>query len=138
MKKLEVLERSTENIKGTVTISLKDFLILQKGQEEKAKLEERLRQIKEEVTDVIAGFDDTEFNRQIKEIDDSKDMTDKQLRKAFDDAVSTLKIIVDGEKLKKLIHKYIDKAAGENHEDFANADRKTLEAIEIILKEGSR
>lgn len=52
----------------------------------------------------------------------------------FDEAVGTLKLIVDPEKLKKLIRKHIDKDRSENCEDLKHAEDKVLKKIEIILK----
>lgn len=86
------------------------------------------------MTALISGFDDEEFNRRIAAIDGTPDMTDKQIRKAFDDAVGTMKVIVDPEKLKKLIRKHVDKDKGENYEDLKHAEDKVLKQIEIILK----
>lgn len=125
-------------IEGTVTISLKDFIQLQQEkqrEEERAyEAEKKANRIGEEVTALISGFDDEEFNRRIAAIDSTTDMTDAQIRKAFDDAVGTMKVIVDPEKLKKLIRKYVNKKAGNNYEDLKNTEDKVLKQIEIILK----
>lgn len=121
-------------IKGTVTISLKDFVYMQQEQKRAEELEKKLNGFRDEVTALISGFDDEEFNRRIAAIDGTPDMTDKQIRKAFDDAVGTMKVIVDPEKLKKLIRKHVDKDKGENYEDLKHAEDKVLKQIEIILK----
>lgn len=121
-------------IEGTVTISLKDFVYMQQEQKRAEELEKKLNGFRDEVTALIIGFDDEEFNRRIAAIDGTPDMTDKQIRKAFDDAVGTMKVIVDPEKLKKLIRKHVDKDKGENYEDLKHAEDKVLKQIEIILK----
>lgn len=121
-------------IEGTVTISLKDFAYMQQEQKRAEELEKKLNGFRDEVTALISGFDDEEFNRRIAAIDGTPDMTDKQIRKAFDDAVGTMKVIVDPEKLKKLIRKHVDKDKGENYEDLKHAEDKVLKQIEIILK----
>lgn len=121
-------------IEGTVTISLKDFVYMQQEQKRAEELEKKLNGFRDEVTALISGFDDEEFNRRIAAIDGTPDMTDKQIRKAFDDAVGTMKVIVDPEKLKKLIRKHVDKDKGENYEDLKHAEDKVLKQIEIILK----
>lgn len=121
-------------IEGTITISLKDFAYMQQEQKRAEELEKKLNGFRDEVTALISGFDDEEFNRRIAAIDGTPDMTDKQIRKAFDEAVGTMKVIVDPEKLKKLIRKYVDKEAGENYEDLKHAEDKVLKQIEIILK----
>lgn len=121
-------------IEGTVTISLKDFAYMQQEQKRAEELEKKLNGFRDDVTALISGFDDEEFNRRIAAIDGTPDMTDKQIRKAFDDAVGTMKVIVDPEKLKKLIRKHVDKDKGENYEDLKHAEDKVLKQIEIILK----
>lgn len=126
-------------IEGTVTISLKDFRAMQQerqqAEERAAAMEEKANKIRDEVTDMIR-FDDEEFLRRIAAIDNSPgNTTDAQIRKAFDEAVGTLKLIVDPEKLKKLIRKHVDKDRSENCEDLKNAEDKVLKKIEIILKD---
>lgn len=125
-------------IEGTVTISLKDFRAMQQerqqAEERAAALEEKANKIRDEVTDMIR-FDDKEFLRRLEAIDDSPDKTtDAQIRKMYDEAVGTMKLIVDPEKLKKLIRKHIDKDRSENCEDLKHAEDKVLKKIEIILK----
>lgn len=127
-----------KEIEGTVTISLKDFRNMQQerqqAEERAAALEEKVNKIRDEVTDMIR-FDDKEFLRRLEAIEDSPDKTtDAQIRKMFDEAVGTLKLIVDPEKLKKLIRKHIDKDRSENCEDLKHAEDKVLKKIEIILK----
>lgn len=127
-----------KEIEGTVTISLKDFQNMQQERQQAEKraaaLEEKANKIRDEVTDMIR-FDDKEFLRRLEAIDDSPDKTtDAQIRKMFDEAVGTLKLIVDPEKLKKLIRKHIDEDRSENCEDLKHAEDKVLKKIEIILK----
>lgn len=127
-----------KEIEGTVTISLKDFQAMQQERQQAEKraaaLEEKANKIRDEVTNMIQ-FDDKEFLRRIEAIDNSPEKTtDAQIRKMFDEAVGTLKLIVDPQKLKKLIRKHIDKDRSENCEDLKNAEDKVLQKIEIILK----
>lgn len=123
-----------KEIEGTVTISLKDFKNMQQAEERAAALEEKANKIRDEVTDMIQ-FDDKEFLRRIEAIDNSPEKTtDAQIRKMFDEAMGTLKLIVDPEKLKKLIRKHIDKDRSENCEDLKHEEDKVLKKIEIILK----
>lgn len=128
-----------KEIEGTVTISLKDFQNMQQerqqAEERAAALEEKVNKIRDEVTDMIR-FDDKEFLRRLEAIDNTPEKTtDAQIRKMFDEAVGTLKLIVDPEKLKKLIRKHVDKDRSENCEDLKNAEDKVLKKIEIILKD---
>lgn len=107
----------------------------QQLEERAEKAEKKVNGIRDEVTAAISGFDDEEFLCRIHAIDSTPDnMTDAQIRKAFDEAVGTMKVIVDPEKLKKLIRKYVDKGMGDNYEDLKNAEDKVLKKIEIILK----
>lgn len=127
-----------KEIEGTVTISLKDFQNMQQerqqAEERAAALEEKANKIRDEVTDMIR-FDDKEFLRRLEAIDNSPEKTtDAQIRKMHDEAVGTMKLIVDPEKLKKLIRKHIDKDRSENCEDLKHAEDKVLKKIEIILK----
>lgn len=127
-----------KEIEGAVTISLKDFQAMQQERQQAEKraaaLEEKANKIRDEVTDLIQ-FDDKEFLRRIEAIDNSPEKTtDAQIRKMFDEAVGTLKLIVDPQKLKKLIRKHIDKDRSANCEDLKNAEDKVLQKIEIILK----
>lgn len=123
-----------KEIEGTVTISLKDFQTMQQAEERAAALEEKANKIRDEVTDMIR-FDDKEFLRRLEAIDNSPEKTtDAQIRKMFDEAVGMLKLIVDPEKLKKLIRKHVDKDRSENCEDLKHAEDKVLKKIEIILK----
>lgn len=127
-----------KEIEGTVTISLKDFQNMQQerqqAEERAAALEEKANKIRDEVTDMIR-FDDKEFLRRLEAIDNSPEKTtDAQIRKMYDEAVGTMKLIVDPEKLKKLIRKHIDKDRSENCEDLKHAEDKVLKKIEIILK----
>lgn len=127
-----------KEIEGTVTISLKDFQAMQQERQQAEKraaaLEEKVNKIGDEVTNMIQ-FDDKEFLRRIEAIDNSPEKTtDAQNRKMFDEAVGTLKLIVDPQKLKKLIRKHIDKDRSANCEDLKNAEDKVLQKIEIVLK----
>lgn len=67
------------------------------------------------------------------EIDDNN-MTDKQIQKRFDEAIAKFRIILDPEKTKRLIQKYIEKDRSDSHADVKNASRKVLEQITITIK----
>ena len=78
-------------------------------------------------------FVDFKGNEVIAEIDDSN-MTDKQIQKRFDEAIAKFRIILDPEKTKRLIQKYIEKDRSDSHADVKNASRKVLEQITITMK----
>lgn len=64
----------------------------------------------------------------------AKHMTDKQIQKRFDEAIAKFRIILDPEKTKRLIQKYIEKDKSDSHADVKNASRKVLEQITITMK----
>lgn len=93
----------------------------------------RMRDLQEEITDIIDQIDETEAEPIFREIDDSN-MTDKQIQKRFDEAIAKFRIILDPEKTKRLIQKYIEKDRSDSHADVKNASRKVLEQITITMK----
>ena len=114
-------------IDGQVTISLKTFNQLQDRAKQADELKKRMRDLQEEITDII------EAEPIFREIDDSN-MTDKQIQKRFDEAIAKFRIILDPEKTKRLIQKYIEKDRSDSHADVKNASRKVLEQITITMK----
>lgn len=54
--------------------------------------------------------------------------------KRFDEAIAKFRIILDPEKTKRLIQKYIEKDRSDSHADVKNASRKVLEQITITMK----
>lgn len=67
-------------IDGQVTISLKTFNQLQDRAKQADELKKRMRDLQEEITDIIDQIDETEAEPIFREIDDSN-MTDKQIQK---------------------------------------------------------
>lgn len=124
-------------IDGQVTISLKTFNQLQdrakQADELKKKLKKKMQDLQEEITDIIDQIDESEAEPIFREIDDSN-MTDKQIQKRFDEAIAKFRIVLDPEKTKRLIQKYIEKDRSDSHADVKNASRKVLEQITIMMK----
>lgn len=120
-------------IEGQVTISLETFNQLQKRADKAELLEMKMGELKEEITDIIDQIDETEAEPIFREIEDNN-MTDKQIQKRFDEAVAKFKIILDPEKTKRLIQKYIQKDRSDSHADVKSANRKVLEQITITMK----
>ena len=114
------------DIDGQVTISLKTFNQLQDRAKQADELKKRMQDLQEEITDIIDQIDETEAKPIFREIDDSN-MTDKQIQKRF-------RIILDPEKTKRLIQKYIEKDRSDSYADVKNASRKVLEQITITMK----
>lgn len=120
-------------IEGQVTISLETFNQLQKRANKAELLEMKMGELKEEITDIIDQIDGTEAEPIFREIEDNN-MTDKQIQKKFDEAIAKFKIILDPEKTKRLIQKYIQKDRSDSHADVKSANRKVLEQITITMK----
>ena len=131
MKK--ILKDIKMEIDGQVTISLKTFNQLQDRAKQADELKKRMRDLQEEITDIIDQIDETEAEPIFREIDDSN-MTDKQIQKRFDEAIAKFRIILDPEKTKRLIQKYIEKDRSDSHADVKNASQKVLEQITITMK----
>lgn len=82
------------------------------------------------------GFDTEAYDKALKEIDNKRDLTDKQCSKLVREAmVKHLKIVIDPEELKELIQEYIDEEASDEHLDIAKASQKELKQIQVVLKE---
>lgn len=108
-------------IDGQVTISLKTFSQLQDRAKQADELKKKMQDLQSEAEPIF------------REIDDSN-MTDKQIQKRFDEAIAKFRIILDPEKTKRLIQKYIEKDRSDSHADVKNASRKVLEQITITMK----
>ena len=98
-------------IDGQVTISLKTFNQLQDRAKQADELKKRMRDLQEEITDIIDQIDETEA-----------------------EPIAKFRIILDPEKTKRLIQKYIEKDRSDSHADVKNASRKVLEQITITMK----
>lgn len=120
-------------IEGQVTISLETFNQLQKRAARAELLEMKMGELKGEITDIIDQIDESEAEPIFREIEDNN-MTDKQIQKRFDEAISKFKIILDPGKTKRLIQKYIEKDRSDSHADVKSANRKVLEQITITMK----
>lgn len=126
-----------EKIKGTVTLDLEVFdRIRQQAENYNPNAKEEAKQeFRKEIMKLIAGFDDEEYIKRLKLIDDTDaDASDSKISKMFDESLSTLRIIVNERQLKRMIRKYIDQAASDTHEDIKKASDSVLERIQIVLK----
>ncbi len=120
-------------IDGTVTISIQTFEELKAAAEEAERYRKEVAGIVKEVTELVS-FDDKEYLKRLAEIDeDGKIKTDKRLKKVMSEALALLKIVVDAEKLKRFLNKYIDDEASENCCDLYHAKKEELERMQIIL-----
>lgn len=123
-------------IEGTVTISIQTFEELKAAAEEGENYRRKLQSVSEEVTSLI-GFNDVEYLARLAEIDKIENISDKKLKKIISEALSLQKIVVDADKLKKFLKKYIDEEASENCCEIANATYNELKAIQLTIKQES-
>lgn len=122
-------------MEGTATISLKTLDELRAKAKEAEKEKKRSEQFTKKLMDCY-GFDAEEYDAALKEIDNNRDLTDRQCSKLVSEAmVKHLKIVIDPEELKELIQEYIDEEASDEHLDIAKASMKELKQIQVVLKE---
>lgn len=122
-------------MEGTATISLKTLDELRAKVKEAEQAKKRNEQFAKKLMDCY-GFDAEEYDKALKEIDNNRDLTDKQCSKLVSEAMTKhLKIVIDTEELKELIREYIDEEASDEHLDIAKASMKELKQIQVVLKE---
>lgn len=121
-------------MEGTATISLDTLDELRAKVKEAEQAKNRSDRFTKKLMDCY-GFDTEAYDKALKEIDNNRDLTDKQCSKLVKEAmVKHLKIAVDPEELKKLIQEYIDEKASDEHLDIARASVKELKQIQIAMK----
>lgn len=122
-------------MEGTATISLKTLDELRAKVKEAEQAKKRNEQFAKKLMDCY-GFDTEEYDKALKEIDNNRDLTDKQCSKLVSEAMTKyLKIVIDPEELKELIREYIDEEASDEHLDIAKTSMKELKQIQVVLKE---
>lgn len=122
-------------MEGTATISLDALDEMREKIKEAEKAKRRSERFIEKLMDCYE-FDTEKYERALEEIDNKRNLTDKQCMKLISEAmVNHLKIVVNPKKLKELIQEYIDEEASDEHMDIAKANLKELEQIQVILKE---
>ena len=118
-------------MEGTATISLDTLDELRAKAEETETEKKRSDWFVKKLMNCY-GFD----TEALKEIDNDRNLTDKQCSKLVREAmVKHLKIVIDPEELKELIQEYIDEEASDEHLDIAKASMKELKQIQVVLKE---
>lgn len=121
-------------MEGTAIISLDTLDELRAKVKEAERAKNRSDRFTKKLMDCY-GFDTEAYDKALKEIDNNRDLTDKQCSKLVKEAmVKHLKIVVDPEELKKLIQEYIDEKASDEHLDIARASVKELKQIQIAMK----
>lgn len=124
-------------MEGTATISLDTLDELRKKAEEAETEKKRSGWFVKKLMNCY-GFDTEAYDKALKEIDNIRDLTDKQCSKLVREAmVKHLKIVIDQEELKELIQEYIDEEASDEHLDIAKASAKELKQIQIVMRGGA-
>ena len=119
-------------MEGTATISL-DTLDELRAKAEEAETEKKRSDWFVKKLMNCYGFDTEAYDKALKEIDNDRNLTDKQCSKLVREAmVKHLKIVIDPE---ELIQEYIDEEASDEHLDIAKASMKELKQIQVVLKE---
>lgn len=122
-------------MEGTATISLDTLDELRAKAKEAEQAKKRSEQFAKKLMDCY-GFDAEAYDKALKEIDNDRNLTDKQCSKLVREAmVKHLKIVIDPEELKELIQEYIDEKTSDEHLDIAKASTKELKQIQVVLKE---
>lgn len=83
----------------------------------------------------FVSFDDAAYLARLEEIEQIENISDKKLEKALSEALSLQRIVIDGDKLKKFIKKYIDDEKSQNCADIANAKESELKTIRIAFRQ---
>jgi hypothetical protein len=127
--------KEADGMEGTATISL-DTLDELRAKAEEAETEKKRSDWFAKKLMNCYGFDTEAYDKALKEIDNDRNLTDKQCSKLVREAmVKHLKIVIDPEELKELIQEYIDEEASDEHLDIAKASMKELKQIQVVLKE---
>lgn len=123
-------------LKGQAIISIEDFEKLKAEADMKEYTENQLQAFRDRMPQFYK-LDATDFMKHIEEIDSTPNMSDRQIDKAISEARKTLKIVIDTERLKKLIRASINKKAykeDDSHIDLKNTTDSELDAIEICFR----
>ena len=118
---------------GTVQISIQQFDELRENTKKMEEYKKKIRETEEMLSKLVESLDDEEYKKRIAIIDDTKNMSDKELDKACKEAAGTLKVIVSEKHLRELIHKNIDEYASEGHNDIRKMSKAEFDKIPLIL-----
>lgn len=117
-------------VEGTATISIEELDRLREREQWYNDLRGKLKNI-------VGKLDTEEYDKEMKKIDDSPDdISDEELDALIKQAAGTVKIILNGEIIRKLIIEFIDDTKSEVH--YAISEMSTEELKEIPLIIGGR
>lgn len=134
------------DITGEVTISIESFReLLEKAkklenlEEDRISAEDKalemIKRDREEMKDeIIETINESEAQPIFREIEDL-DITDKEADTKFQEAIANFKIVINPQKLKRLIQKSIcgKWRKDESLIDIAYADEETLNKMEVVI-----
>ena len=124
-----------KSIEGTATISIAQLDAFRQQAEEIEKLHKEKAATGEMLKKLVTRLDDEEYKKMIEVIDNTKNLTDKQLQKKYSEAAATLRVFISAPVLRELVRKYIDEDASDAHYDIRKMTKKEIEAIPILLDE---
>lgn len=136
-------------IEGKVTIDLKTFeelvnkaKTLEALEKHKMSVEDTAlemikrdrEEMKDEIMEIIETINESEAQPIFREIEDL-DITDKEADTKFQEAIANFKIVINPQKLKRLIQKSIcgKRRKDESLIDIAYADEETLNKMEVVI-----
>lgn len=137
------------DITGEVTISIESFReLLEKAKKLENLEEDRIsaedkalemikrdrEKMKDEIMEIIETINESEAQPIFREIEDL-DITDKEADTKFQEAIANFKIVINPQKLKRLIQKSIcgKWRKDESLIDIAYADEETLNKMEVVI-----
>ena len=114
-------------IDGTATISIEELDRLREREQWYDHLRAKLKNI-------VANLDTEEYDKEMKKIDDSPDeISDEELDELIKQAAGTVKIIINGEILRKLVSEFIDDTKSEVHYAIGEMSTEELKEIPLII-----
>ena len=114
-------------IEGTATLSIEELERLRECEQWNNSLRGTLKGI-------VANIDTEEYDKEMKKIDDSPDeISDEELDELIKQAAGTVKIIINGEILRKLVSEFIDDTKSEVHYAISEMSKEELKGIQLII-----
>lgn len=124
-------------MEGTVTISIDLFDSLRKQAEECEYMKNQMEVWQQQVRNMIS-VDQKEWDAAMKEIDDDRKLTERQIDKKVDEARKFIKIIVDAEQMKRYIKRMLPPIKELSIDDALREVKRTkddeLEAVQICFE----
>ena len=114
-------------VEGTATISIEELDRLREREQWYNDLRGKLKNI-------VGKLDTEEYDKEMKKIDDSPDdISGEELDALIKQAAGTVKIILNGEIIRKLIIEFIDDTKSEVHYAISEMSTEELKEIPLII-----